>query len=246
MLSILGAMSAQTRSYSERHLDPREALAYRSKFRRGILRRLSHLREKRIIGQAFAEACELLPQDIIEAVGRPRLLDFPCGAGRFAPLFAKGANERGGHYVGADHSPSMLTLCAQALEERGIVAEAFVEGDAREMPLADAAFDMACCIRLLHHFRDRDDRLRILRECRRVSTGPLVATFLDAGAAKQRRHSERCAREGRENRRAILSHDELRAEAAEAGYRLVSLRELSGRFSGQCVGVFAPIGVEAR
>ncbi|MCA8968695.1 MAG: class I SAM-dependent methyltransferase [Planctomycetes bacterium] len=234
-------MTSDSRAYSDRHLDPREAIAYRAKFRRGILRRLSHFEERRIVRKAFQEALDLLPPAIIEEEGRPRLLDYPCGAGRFARLFANGANRLGGRYIAADHSPSMLAICARELEEHDVVAEAFVEGDARDMPLADAAFDIACCIRLLHHFRPREERVRILSEFRRVSTGPLVATFLDAEAAKQRRHSERCRREGRENRRAIVTRAELQHEASDAGYRLVSVRELSGRFSGQCVAVFTPV-----
>ena len=38
-----------TGTYSERHLDPAQALAYRGKFERTALRRLSHRRERSIV-----------------------------------------------------------------------------------------------------------------------------------------------------------------------------------------------------
>lgn len=233
-------MTEVAKTYSDRHLDPREAYAYRNKFRRGILRRLSHARERAIIKRAFCEALELLPEDIVENTGRPRLLDFPCGAGRFATLFARGANELGGVYLAADHSPSMLEICEGTLRDDKIVAEAFCEGDAREMPFANDAFDIACCIRLIHHFWERSERAQILREFRRVNTGPLVVTFLDAESAKQVRHQKRCERAQKQNRRAIMSREGLREEAADCHYEVVSVRSLSGRFSGQCVAVLRP------
>lgn len=226
-------------SYSDRHLDPALARAYRDKFRGSLLRRLSHARERRIVRRTFAEACARLPGDLAGA-GRPRLLDFPCGAGRFASHFAAAAAARGGTFVVADHSPAMLALCAQQLLRDGLAADRSVAADARAMPFADGEFDLACCIRLIHHFRDPADRARILREFRRVDRGPLVLTFLDADAPKQRRHQRRCERAGQPNRRAILTRAELAAEAAAAGWQLGGVRALSGRFSGQCVALLTP------
>lgn len=227
-------------TYSERHLDPALARAYREKFRGSLLRRLSHRRERRIVLQALEDALAMLPTRTTPGPGRPALLDFPCGAGRFAPWFARAVGRRSGVYHAADHSPHMLALCGDQLQQEGLAAGSFTQGDARQMPFADGAFELACCIRLVHHFRDPQDRQRILREFRRVAPGPLVLTFLDADSAKQRRHQQRCERQGVENRRAIQSVSMLRREAAEAGYDVGAVRSLSDRFSGQSVALLTP------
>ena len=227
-------------SYSERHLDPLEAKAYRGKFERSLTRRLSHRRERLLIQRALDTAIQLLPP-VLENHGGLELLDFPCGAGRFASLLA----EQSLHYQPADHSPHMLALCQQALEEAGLAgrSRAGVQADAREMPFEEASFDLACCIRLIHHFQDPEDRGRILREFRRVTRGPLVLTWLDGDSPKQCLHELRCRLSGRPSRRAPLSLQEIQEEAEAAGYELYRSWKLSGLFSGQAIGVFEPVGL---
>ena len=221
-------------SYSQRHLDPGEALAYRDKFERSWTRRLSHSRERRIVLELFDAALELVPPN--SAPESPRVLDFPCGAGRFAPHFAR----RVASYVGADHSPAMLALCRSALEHDALDQRArFVEGDAREMPFDDASFDLAACIRLIHHFQDPSEQAVILAEFARVTKGPIVLTYLDAESPKQRLHAYRCSWSGRQSRRAPLTRRGLGEMSARCGLHLVKTKSLSGLFSGQCVALLA-------
>jgi ubiquinone/menaquinone biosynthesis C-methylase UbiE len=217
-----------TATYSERHLDPGQALAYRDKFRRSLTRRLSDRREHLIVGAAMRAA--------LAELGRPSaesLLDLPCGAGRFAPLLHAACRS----YTAADHSPHMLDLCRAAL---GGASARFERADARAMPFAGASFDLVCCLRLLHHFPDRKERLAILRELRRVCRGPLVLSWLDADAPKQWVHARRCELAQRHNRRAAQSRATLAAEAADAGLLLRRTWSLSGWFSGQSVALLVP------
>ncbi|MDF1799540.1 MAG: class I SAM-dependent methyltransferase [Planctomycetota bacterium] len=218
--------------YSRRHLNPDQAAAYRLKFRRGPIRRLSARRERLLVTRALDAALARVP------AASPTLLDYPCGAGRFAPLFAG----RVAHYVAGDHSPHMLAIATQALREAGLADRLVrtVEGDARHMDLEDDAVDLVCCMRLLHHFPERDDRLRILSELRRVSRGPAVTSFLDAASFKQRRHVAKLRRRGKASRRVLLTPDEFAAEAAATGWRLVDSWALSGLFSGQRVALLEP------
>jgi SAM-dependent methyltransferase len=220
-------------SYSERHLDPAQALAYRDKFRHGLTRWMSDAREHRIVAAALSAALATLA-DLPTA----SLLDFPCGAGRFAPLLAG----RVGHYVAADHSPHMLALCEQALRaSRGTTDGArFVQGDVLAMPFADRELDVGCCLRLIHHFPDPADRARILRELRRVLAGPLVLSWLSAAAVKQRLHVLRRRITGRPTRRVLLRPAELTAEAAAQGWQVAQTWSLSSLFSGQCVSLLLP------
>ncbi|MAE75371.1 MAG: hypothetical protein CMJ85_00690 [Planctomycetes bacterium] len=219
-------------AYCQRHLDPAEALQYRHKFEKSWTRRLSAWRERALVDRAVKEALGLLP-DVLRAPNSPVLLDLPCGAGRFAPLLVKHANT----YVGADHSPHMLAICREVVGDR--IAH-FQQADARDMPFDDGAFDIACCLRLIHHFRNADEQRQILREFRRVVRGPLVLTWLDASTPKQWVHAQRRALSHVDNRRTVLTRGDLEALAGECGWELVSTRSLSGLFSGQSVAVLKP------
>jgi SAM-dependent methyltransferase len=226
-------------AYSERHLDPAQAVAYRGKFERSLLRRLSHRRELWCVRQAVDAAFALLRPFAFRA-GGPVLLDLPCGAGRFAPLLAA----RAGAYLPADHSPHMLALCRDALAARGLSGKAreSLQADARRIPLADQSVDLACCLRLLHHFPRGEDRAAILGELRRVDQGPLVLTFLDAESPKQWIHLQSMRLAGGTTRRALLSRAQLSQEAHAAGWELVRTWAVSGLFSGQTVALLRPSG----
>lgn len=230
-------LSGVTETYPQRHLDPENARAYAGKFERTALRRLSSRRERAILRAAVAEAVQLLP-DVLPADG-PRLLDLPCGTGRFAALLS----EFVAVYVAADHSPHMLELCRATLARSGPRAArvSFERADARAMPFADDSFDLACCVRLIHHFPDPSERAAILREFARVTLGPLILTFLDAEAPKQWIHARRLALAGRVNRRVVLTRSELAGEALAGGWSLRRTWSLSGLFSGQSVALLAPL-----
>ncbi len=219
-------------SYSSRHLDPQEARKYLRKFQKGPLRRLSSWREKRLVRQAIQEALG----EITPAKEHPRLLDIPCGAGRFAPLIAS----MGVHYLGADHSPHMLELCSQTLSEAGHPSLGFFRCDARAMSLGAQTVDLCCCLRLIHHFPEQEDRSNILANLRRISRGPVILSFLDGESPKQWLHQARLALEGKKSRRTLLTKRQLTQECAEAGFRLTRTWSLSGLFSGQSLALLLP------
>jgi len=215
--------------YSDRHLQREYAAAYRHKFKRSFFRRLSARREHKLVERALAEALARVE------VASPLLLDYPCGAGRFAPLFAGSA----GRYMAGDHSPHMVEITCTALEEAGLADKIVgtAVGDARAMELEDQSVDLAACMRLLHHFPNREDRVRILTEMARVSKGPLVTSFLDGDSFKQRRYAARIARTGKPSRRVLQSRTEFAQEAAEAGWSVIDSWPLSSLFSGQRVAL---------
>ncbi len=87
---------------------------------------------------------------VAELIGRGpgRLLDMPCGTGRFLDL-----EERAGFsIVAADYSPTMLRV---AREHAGVE---FVQADAFAPPFAPDSFDVALICRLLFHY-DRPERI---------------------------------------------------------------------------------------
>jgi SAM-dependent methyltransferase len=219
-------------SYSSRHLDPEEARKYRVKFQKSLFRRLSSWKEGRLVKKAMKAALE----ETAPAPAPVRLLDVPCGAGRFAPLLAS----FGLRYLGADHSPHMLRLCEQALLDAGFESEGFFRCDARALALEDQSVDLCCCLRLIHHFPERRDRAKIFAGLRRVCRGPVLLSFLDGESPKQWLHQTRLALLGRKSRRTLLSKKELARECAEAGFEIERTWSLSGLFSGQSLAMLLP------
>ena len=221
------------RNYSDRHLDPAQAAAYRVKFQRSFTRRMSTARETRLVASAFRLALQEVEQPAV-------VLDYPCGAGRFASLFAGPC----AGYLAGDHSPHMIAITKGVLEGAGLGQKLVgtTEGDARKMNLGDNAVDLAASMRLLHHFPEQADRLAILRELRRVSKGPLVTSFLDASSTKQRSHLRRCTKRGKVSRRVLLTPEHFAAEAEQTGWTVRRTWKLSNLFSGQCVALLIPHG----
>ena len=79
--------------------------------------------------------------------GDERVLDVGTGAGvvvlALAPLV--------GEVVGVDIVPEMVAEARAAAA--GVANAVFVEADAAALPFPDAAFDLACTLRTLHHVR---------------------------------------------------------------------------------------------
>jgi ubiquinone/menaquinone biosynthesis C-methylase UbiE len=89
-----------------------------------------------------------------------KILDVGCGTGEMLVTYAKPGCE----LVGLDRSPSMLDVARQKL---GASARLLLE-DATHMSFANGTFDLVTCMLALHEMQ-AEDRLLVLRECRRVT-----------------------------------------------------------------------------
>lgn len=145
------------------------AAAYREKYARSLVRRVSSAREIFLVRRALAR------------FGRvTRLLDCPCGAGRLLPALRQCATD----VIAADFSRAML-----AVARRPEVA--FAQAAAGSLPFRDDAFDVACCHRLLHHLHAAPARAALWRELARVARRGVVLSFADAATRKARRRPSR-------------------------------------------------------
>jgi len=94
-----------------------------------------------------------------------RVLDVGCGSGRHLRALAS----RGCIGVGIDFSRRLLSL-GRSSTDPAITGSrlAWVEAEATALPFRDTVFDACLCIAVLHHLPTLEDRLRVLREIRRV------------------------------------------------------------------------------
>lgn len=133
-------------------------------------------------------------------------LDVPSGAGRMS-------SELPGRVVQVDRDPEMV--------------RAIVDGDRRAcacataLPFADGTFDGALCCRLLQHLPRKDERIAVLSELRRVTTGPVVATFFDSFSLQHLRRVARRAMGKTRSGRCAVSRAEFENEARQAGFTKV-------------------------
>ncbi|SBT05802.1 hypothetical protein ACCAA_270064 [Candidatus Accumulibacter aalborgensis] len=174
----------------ERYREFESAEKYNSKFvkPKGV-RRFSHWLEARAVERA------------LNHVSGASVLDCPCGTGRIDGLL-RGKFSK---VVGLDSSEAMLAVYRQANHER--IGQ---QGDAFALPFADGEFEWVVCHRLLHHFSQDDDRVRLLKSLARVAkTGVVVYAWLDTPFNSRR-----------SSRRQTLARDHLRPLLDAAGLTL--------------------------
>jgi ubiquinone/menaquinone biosynthesis C-methylase UbiE len=88
---------------------------------------------------------------IVEAAaltGTERVLDIATGGGHVAFALAPHAAE----VVALDLTREMLEVAEQEAIKRQLTTISFLEGDARQLPCADASFDLVVCRQAAHHF----------------------------------------------------------------------------------------------
>jgi SAM-dependent methyltransferase len=196
-------------AFSDKY-DDAHAAQYFAKHQDSLARRLSHWRDVQLARKALAQA------------GAPRqVLDLPCGAGRFWPLLAE---DRQREIIAADNAEAMLST-ALANQPADVVARVKpLRTSAFAIDLPDAAVDSIFCMRLLHHIREPEHRLAMLREFHRVTRDSVIVSLWVDGnykAWKRNRLEQRRARAGRTSANAnrfIVARGVIEAEFAKAGF----------------------------
>lgn len=138
-------------------------------------------------------------------------LDAPSGTGRMS-------DELPGKVVRIDRDLAMVAA-AQGTGPRACAS-------VHALPFADGTFAGVLCHRLLQHIPTAVERITILRELARVTRGPLVVSFFDAGSLQHlRRQVRRCLGKQRSGRSAVR-RGTFAAELRAAGLQVVAMRAL--------------------
>ena len=110
------------------------------------------------------------------------VLEVGCGTGELLVELAR--RYPGAEVVGLDPDPAALGIARQKLEGARLPAR-LDQGSAAALPYPDASFDLVVSSLMLHHL-DTGDKLRMLRECRRVLTGRGQLVLVDFGQPRNR------------------------------------------------------------
>ena len=163
-----------------------------------------------------------LTQRFIDALGEAAhgsVLDVACGPGILSAVIAKTARQ----VVAFDLTPQMLKKAAQRCAEAGLANVTFREGNATELPFADAAFDAVVTRLSVHHF-DRPNRVieeifRVLRSGGAFVVADVISSEVTAEAELQ--NAIEILRDSSHVR--MLPGSELKALVSGAGFTIESL-----------------------
>lgn len=147
--------------------------------------------------------------ELLARAGNPRgpWLDMPSGAGRLSDLLPPPV-------VQSDRNPAML-VAAGPNHARACAS-------ASNLPFADGAFTGALCMRLLQHIPAPPERIRILRELARVTSGPVIVSFFDSLSLQAVRRWLRRLTGKKRSGRSSVGRTQLTAELHAAGLEPVA------------------------
>jgi ubiquinone/menaquinone biosynthesis C-methylase UbiE len=173
-------------------------------------------RERRAIATLLQQVPDLAKQPQRQLAPRP-WLDVPCGAGRLT-------DELPGPVVQVDRDANMVAAAGEQWPRACASVHA--------LPFADDSFDGVLCMRLLQHIATPVERIRILGELARVTSGPIVLSFFDSCSLQHLRRRLRPLFGKRRSGRYAVSRSNFRRELAEAQLRILAMHSLS-RFVGE-------------
>jgi ubiquinone/menaquinone biosynthesis C-methylase UbiE len=97
------------------------------------------------------------------------LIDVPCGSGRLSNTLSEGGER---NYLGIDISDNMLE------EARRVNPSLkYLLGNVLDLPIDSGEASLILCMRLLHHIKSSNERVKILRELARVSSKWVLVSF---------------------------------------------------------------------
>jgi SAM-dependent methyltransferase len=117
---------------------------------------------------------QMMVDEMIRTLGlaKVRVLDAPCGYGRFSTVFAR----HGARVIAADVSAAMVGRARERIAEEGHRGM-YVVMDIRHLPFKDDSVEATFTMRLFHHGFARDEMAVILSELARVSRRWIILSY---------------------------------------------------------------------
>jgi len=164
-------------------------------------------------------------------VARPvkKMLDIPCGTGRFTPDLAR----QGYHMIGADISVPMMSEARKLGSEGNLYG--YVQADAENLPFPDNSLDCIMSIRFMHHI-DPGTRIRILRDMARVSCRWVIIDYRHRYSFRYRMRAVKLKLGLTKRVLPRVSREELKHEFSAAGINIAEVIPV-GKFSDKWIVV---------
>ncbi len=186
-----------------------EVADYEQRRYRGLDQRLVHSRETRIL--------KSLLRPVVSGPLRPnRVLDAPCGYGRFSALL----RQTGAGVVGSDLSPAMVKRTRTRLlaDGRALGAVADIK---RGLPFRADDFGLAFSVRFFHHLHQPRERQAVLAELARVTSRWAVISYYRLNPLHRLQRKLRRTLKRSRTRIKMLASEEFISEMNRAGFRVV-------------------------
>lgn len=204
--------------FSEKY-DSKHSLDYYKKHNEGIGRRLSNWREQNIARKA------------LEIAGNPSsVLDIPSGVGRFWPLLSEKSDRI---IYASDYSFSMIMVAKKLLDSNTVNRIPCFQASAFSINLKSDSIDSIFCMRLLHHIGDREHRMALLKEFKRVTRDTVcLSLWVDGNykAWRRNRLEAKRKRKGYQNR-FVANSKVIETEFLETGFEIIGQIDFARYYS---------------
>ncbi len=158
---------------------------------------------------------------MLERIGPvPRVLDLPCGHGRFTPQLREATTEV---LTCADHNRKNIKALLDAEDDAGTPIKTVLVDLFETLPFESGAFDLVFNFRFFHHIFDPEQRLHVIAELARVSRRYLLVSYYDDVFVHR---TQKKLWKHRKHRRTLpmVAARQIHAEFAAAGFRVVADR----------------------
>jgi ubiquinone/menaquinone biosynthesis C-methylase UbiE len=192
---------------------------YFKKHQDGLSRRLSHWRDVELARKALRLAGDPL-----------KVLDLPCGAGRFWPMLLENPERK---VIGADNSADMVAVARAATPLALLQRIETLQTSAFAIDLLDQSVDSVFCMRLLHHIEQPEHRLAMLREFKRVTRDTVIVSLWVDGNYKawKRARLEHNRQDKGPGNRFVIPAAKAEGEFREAGFRVLGHYDFLPRYA---------------
>lgn len=207
-----------------------EVAEYERKRYRGWDQKIVDSREKNILRR------------YLNKIGRQndKVLDLPCGYGRFSELLLDAGYEQ----INCDISQSMVErACARNQELYAGPGWGAVADAKQGLPFVTETFSLVFSMRFFHHLHDQEARKAILKEFSRVSRGWVIVSFYQTNSLHVLQRHFRSKITKSSTRIKMLSRQDFVREAALAGLTVVRISPLIKGLHSQHLALLKKSGV---
>ncbi|MEA3421230.1 MAG: class I SAM-dependent methyltransferase [Acidobacteriota bacterium] len=183
---------------------------YERKRYRGIDQKIVHAREQKIL------------EKILRTAGKDaiRVLDLPCGYGRFSSLMLK----KGFSLVSSDLSFYMVKRAEEHSRLYNLASVSGVVADAKHgLPFKQEVFNIILSMRFFHHLHEKKNRKFILKEFFYVSSKYVILSYYQMNFLHILQRKFRKKLKKSKTQIKMISRKEFQEEVEDAGFSIIKI-----------------------